>query len=563
MSNHENDEIEYLRSSFLMALRKELPISDWCDLLRHSKLTDKNKKIFPINKSSPECENFYKLIATYLLSTDQKKISMDIPESMIASEKEINKSKSFFQNYEKQLLKNLSYFPIWEHSIINGYEARKQISDEEALNNLISEISDPEITKNLFWLLSWSLRLCYITTHPQWDNWELSDSNGLTHITYFLYMFDQFKDRILFDKVLRRLFPGLCQETCTFDALMNQRLVDNCVRMIPWPHPLTEMELLDTWSCGIFPCAMMLRHIKMFDGVPMSGPMAWIHDWVHTIGCLSTSKIYISKKPFTKEQVAKNYESLIFWHNQYHDFVKRVVESAHSWTKKEKKMLFYLIHEYISPPIEKSMNILESDMESIKSLIESNTNKNNSKFKQIILTDSDYLAFAQKIRPIFINGTILPPFDCDSDSDVSLSYVPAFLEPKETALHLIFSNTRKGVEKLIPIILDVKRYKNKISADQRLYGMLINKNKHKKEDDIIDEIYGSRPMTDQGISFFTLATSHTDQEEAVITDIIMVNAEFYFSENQSKSMKKSSEASVNKRKRKRINEPNPEQEKED
>ncbi len=133
---------------------------------------------------------------------------------MIPNKEKIQKNKIYYRKIKQQTDENLFHFPLWFDGIVGGYTSRNNTSrnntsNSDAYNNLVAELSNSKIIKNILWLLSWSLRLCFITSHPEWDNYQLFDNNGIANIAYFLYIHEIYKDRTLFDKVLERFIPRI------------------------------------------------------------------------------------------------------------------------------------------------------------------------------------------------------------------------------------------------------------------------------------------------------------------------------------------------------------------
>src|SRR5690606_34268961 len=95
----------------------------------------------------------------------------------------------------------------------------------------------------------------------------------------------------------------ICRETMSWEVLNNTFLTkktsstrDIQVRMLPWTGELNEIEMTEFMSCGIFVCGTMLRDIRVFDNLVMTGSIFWIHDWIHTATRISANKVVLSSK---------------------------------------------------------------------------------------------------------------------------------------------------------------------------------------------------------------------------------------------------------------------------
>ncbi len=380
MSNVEEEEslqIEKIQKMLLGAFDGKILIRDWCALHRKSNITNINDKIFPLTDCS-----FYRDVAKFLISMDNK-IVMTLPDDM----NESRSNMTYYPMLESQCFDSIKG-TLWEQKIIDSLEKRINITNEQAFHDLQSEI-ESDIAHDLFWLLSWSLRLTFVTSSEEWKNWMINENLDTINTARMLYYTHAYKDKTLFDLMIRYMFTNISQKIMSWDVLNNTFLTkkslapnipnirDIVVRMFPWPHcstpvthGLTEIDILELWSCGIFPLGTMLRGMDDVDSFPMSGPMMWMHDWNHTASHISSSMIFLSKYKFDQLLIDQIIESMLFWWNQYNALLINMIgqiniDQDQFWEKNKIHIAFLFVHEHFGSAMEKCNWIMEREMERI------------------------------------------------------------------------------------------------------------------------------------------------------------------------------------------------------
>lgn len=372
-SDKDISQINQLQLSLIEVFDQKISVKDWCASHRQSNINNINDKLFPITDCS-----FYKEIAKYLISINNKFI-MKLPDDM-----DISRSNMTYYLMSKQQCIDIIKGSKWENSIIDSMDQRISISNEQALIDLINEIDSNIIIHDLFWLLSWSLRLTFVTSSILWEQYVINENLDIMNTARLFYHTHAYKNRKLFDQMIRHIPAHICQKLMSFDVLNNtfltkkglnpniQNVRDIMVRLIPWPtsmhHVLTENDILDLWSCGIFPLGTMLHGMADIDSFPMSGPMLWLHDLTHTTSYISSSMVFLSKHKFNQPLVDQIINSMYFWWNQYNIMFMNIMDEMNSnifWDKNQKHILFLFVHEHFGSAMEKCLWIMERKMDKI------------------------------------------------------------------------------------------------------------------------------------------------------------------------------------------------------
>jgi hypothetical protein len=508
MDNTSNLELENLRNQLISVFYGKLTVSEWVELHKKTKIVDINNKLFPLDTTDDLSENMYKTMAQFIVETDHEP-TISIPKEMIYNDDKINSKIQWHDESKQELLNELKYSKKWR-IITDTQKERELITDLQTQHVLINEINDDTIPKNLYWLLSWSLRMTFAYSHPQWNNWYYSGSGGIFNISYLMYYTQAYKNRELFDMIIKDLPQNICQNTISFEIINNTRLTDNIViRMVPWPTKLNMKELLGLWSCGIFPCMILLGKIKKIDNSAMSGPIAFFHDYLHTAAFVGSSKLYLRLDPFNRETIRKSQEVLSFGTRCYYQFVHTVNE--YQWTEREHYILFHLIHELIMSTINKCCIIYYGFFNSIKNVITKTLDNHKkcvplSKSKYLLnpITDKEYTNFMEKIKIIMMDifelefknmvlcseeitmidylNDFLDISDSNIDNEVSNNYIPLRLDIINMPNHLEFTKFNNNlideqkipdVDELLPVIIEDTVFgKNCINR----YGMILHNN---------------------------------------------------------------------------------------
>lgn len=427
-------EIKKLHQILFQVLRQKLPVSALIQSHKECTIDNINNKLFPLDNSSPEV---YRTIARIIVETDHSVPNIRIPEEL-----SISKEKDESHVHDKQqLFDNLNQIKTWRELIINTLPEREQIPDEQVFADLVREIDDPSIQKNLYWLLSWSLRITFASSNSMWNNTMVDDNLGFYKLSYWIYYTQVYKNAKLFDICIEKWPATICQEISSFEFLNNTFLTARIIernerkitpdddefghvrnimlRMVPWPIDLTENDLTELLSCGIFPCATHLRDVIFLDASVMFGGVPWIHDWFHAITYVSPSKIHLESKSFLSldsenqpdPMIIKKCDDMFFWWNHYNIFVNHAVESSRSdhWSDEEKHLLFFVVHEVFGSAIEKCGWILDMNYEHIRKIHDHTLRKylhiiSSKKQKYISdpITDYKYLEFFTKLRNILV-----------------------------------------------------------------------------------------------------------------------------------------------------------------
>jgi hypothetical protein len=508
MNSASNIELDNLRNKLISVFSGKSTVCDFIQLHKNSTITDINNKLFPLDTSDDSSESMYKTIAKIIKELDHEP-QICLPKEMINSDKKRNSNIQWHDESKQEVLNEFKKQKKWK-IITDTQKERESISDLETQNALIHEINDDNISKNLYWFISWSLRMTFAYSNPQWNHWVNSGSGGIFTITYIMYYIQAYKNRELFDMIIKDLPQNICQNTISFEIINNTRLTDNIViRMVPWPTKLNMKELLGLWSCGIFPCMILLGKIKKIDNAAMSGPIAFFHDYLHTAAFVGSSKLYLRLDPFDREAIRKSQEVLSFGTKCYYEFVHII--NDYGWSEKENYILFYLIHELIISTINKCYIIYYGFFNSIKIII-TKTLENHKKSIPLLkskyllnpITNKEYANFMTKIKIIMMNifksqfknvklysekititdflNEFLHIADINISNDVSINNIPLRLDTINIPNNLEFTKLNNNVndeekipnvDELLPVII-----KDNIFGNNSInrYGMILHDN---------------------------------------------------------------------------------------
>lgn len=510
-SELESDLIDHLRDQLISVFKKDTTVGDWiqsyekCAALLGNDI-DVNSKLFPLSD-----HDIYKTIARTILLYNNDEPKIMIPPAVLQADnyKYDDDAKNEFdercRRREKNVLHKLCDYEKWKILINDTMVERTLIIDEQVVQNLIAEIDDNSIyvSKDLYWLLSWSLRLTYARSNPMWKRWYLDDNAGFFNFSYFLHLTHSYKDGKLFDTIIKYMPHEFCQTTMSFSILNNMTLAHThnmdsgiiskiSLRMLPWPIDLTKKELLQLYAkCKIFPCAVVLGHMMHIDGFPMAGSTALIHDWFHTITFVIPSQVYLNSIKESERSIKTINNELQYWWDSYNLFVTALMDIC-DWTINEIDMLFYFIHELFGSAVKKCNDVLETNVQYFKNVFEKNRDRHDTikGIKRITdpITLTEYEEFFSKLKKILMNVVgdrthSFPP------KTVMLSYLPIGLDAglhvqSQLELELDAQSQQlkqKTTPKLISGSLPNKLFLaigDEINNVNILHGFLLNANGH-------------------------------------------------------------------------------------
>jgi hypothetical protein len=505
VSKYEEEEIRKLQDSLLNAMKTN-NIENFYKMHTESKIEDINKKLFP--REQQESNIFITNSAKYFVSKANDHIPIiQVPNEMMPNKKQVMNNMKLYEEQEKIILKNVRDIPKWNF-LLDGLEERRNISDKTTEINLIGEIDDETVIKILEWLQSWSLRFACATSNPMRMLWFDNDSVGFFNLDYCIHMVHAYKDRNLFDTLIKRVPAGICQKTMSWSVLNKIYLTrkdptkpgsrDLLVSMIPWLGDLSETDILKLIQCGIFPCGVMLRDIKVFDFFVMHGSVFWIHDWLHTTRFISTNMVYCSTNPISEilslngtKTLKQIQDESVLWYNNFNSFMVESIRISfiEKWPDMELFMLYYFFHELFGSAIEKCKWILNKNYSylerSIQNLelreIRKSIPQSHSHTSIYNLTTNDYNAFATKIYQIFIKVCANNNANFQMVSipchDRFLRHIPLMLDMSAPPDDMVFTKDCKVITKA-PVLMNSSNIvdaNSKFDAvDETLFCILLN-----------------------------------------------------------------------------------------
>lgn len=383
-----------IRHALLKVFRQKMSITEWIGMWGATTLHD----VFPLKSCI-----FYKKLALYFMS----KVDFNREQKSCVPVERGDKS----QKHLKMSKKTISHIEgcfFWNKFLINGIEERRGIKDRDVVSALEREIRECK-HKSLLYLLSWTLRLVFACSSSMWSKSRYGDNVGLFNLSYVLYYLHAYKDKKIFDVFLKYAPTALCQETISFASLL-RTMSDSkyVVRMIPWFGKISEMELVLLWSKGVHPVNVMLHDMEYADNLPMSGPISWIHDWIHTANYVCSNSIIFSTIIMPDVDKLSSLMSL-YW-NTWVKFLRVVVKME--MTDREQHMLFYLVHETFGSAIEKCRQILDVDFKIV--VLKSNGYEeanlaSGSQYLNKPLTIVEATEFAKKLRVLLMDIFVSDP----------------------------------------------------------------------------------------------------------------------------------------------------------